>query len=100
MNIKNKKYSGYAISALIYLAFIIASYLIGYRYSCTWVQDVYFWCTLFLLATLFAVPFIFKPELPIALRILLALINTIFGIGVWMWAFDAAHMVLLCSIPM
>lgn len=100
MSIKQYKHAGQIISLCIYIAFVIASHLIGHRYSCTWVKDVYFWCSLILLAGLFSVPFIFAPKLHGALRALLAFLNAAAGIAIWIWSFDAAHMALLCSIPM
>lgn len=88
----------YVIPLVTYVIFIVTAYLIGNKYSCKPVANVYFWEGLISLPMLFAVPFIFASKLHILMRIFLAFSNIGLAFAVWDWAFSSAGMYFMCRL--
>jgi predicted membrane-bound spermidine synthase len=95
---RKKSRLGLAISLCICLGFILAAHLIGNKYSCSPVANLYYWGGLLAVPVLLTIPFVCVPRLHIARRILLALVNVVMGIATWAWAHDFSGMYFMCRM--
>jgi hypothetical protein len=89
---------GWYLPVCIFVAFVVTAHLIGNSYSCRPVANLYYVGGLAALPLLFVIPLLFFPDLHIAKRLLLGLVYVALGIGVWMWAYDAAGMYFMCRL--
>ena len=97
-SLRKRPVIGWTLPVWIYLTFIVVAQLIGNRYSCRPIANLYYWGGVISLPILFAIPLVLLPSLHIAKRLLLGLLNTGLGIVVWVWAYAAAGMYFMCRL--
>ena len=96
--LRKRRYLWWALPGWIYLTLIVSAHLIGNKYSCRPVANLYYWSGLVSLPLLFAIPLLFLPKLHIAKRLLLGLVSVGLGIAVWVWAYVNAGMYFMCRL--
>ena len=95
---REKTWLGFAISSCIFLEFIVTAHLIGHKYSCTPIANVYYWGGFLSLPILFAMPLVFAPRLHVVKRACIGFLNVGLGIVIWAWAYDTAGMYFMCRL--
>lgn len=87
---------GWNLPFSIYLLFFIVAHLIGKKYTCTPVLNVYYAAGVIGLAGLFVIPFLFLRRLHVVKRILAGLLNVALGVAFWALAFWSADLDFMC----
>ena len=96
--IRRKAYLTYIIPLVVYVIFIVTANLIGGKYSCEPIANIYYWEGFISIPILFSVPFIFSPKLQIVGRFLLSVLYIGIAYIIWAWSFDSAGMYFMCKL--
>ena len=97
-HVGRKAYITYIIPLVVYLIFIVTAHLIGEKYSCGPIANIYYWEGFISVPILFSVPFIFAPRLRILGRFLLSVLYVGIAYIIWTWSFDSAGMYFMCKL--
>lgn len=96
--LKSHPQLGLILPLYIFTIFIVMAVLIGRKYSCAPVANLYYWGGLASIPLLFSVPFICSWKFHLVFRLLFSLLSTGLGILVWLFSYAAAGMYFMCRL--